>query len=322
MIKLHSRHSLVAAADGTVRSLDVEALRRDLRRSFHDCGIHEDWTADHIALVLEEHAAGTGTDRPPLAERDLHAMVSALLSASGYEDVGREYRKLVPAAVRPDDPDPFRAWDHTRVEAELASVLPLTAPERAALVARTAAALAGLGLGVARTELIRELGRHFLQQTLDRPSPLSADSPWLLWPSHWPVTAVPGAERLASTGVIRPHPVSRFLPRVRLELDLQRLATVTGAPPLPEMLFLPALADALDCSAGLLAQTRREIETRRPHATGAAAHLVVCGLNETIATALLPQSPRAAQALRNEVRAIVQAKLAAAPEGAVLVTFR
>ena len=136
------------------------------------------------------------------------------------------------------------------------------------------------------------------------------------------MTAVPGAERLASTGVIRPHPVSRFLPRVRLELDLQRLAVVTGTPPLPEMLFLPALADALGCSAALLAQTGREIETRRPHAAGAAAHLVVCGLDETIVAALLPQSPRATQALRNEVRAIVQAKLAAVPEGVVLVTFR
>ena len=141
MIKRHSIHSLVAAADGTVRSLDVEALRRDLRRSFHDCGISENWTADHIALVLEEHAAGTGTDRPPLAEHDLHAMVSALLSASGYEDVGREYRKLVPPRSGPTT-RPFRAW--IMPASRRAGRYRLTAPERATIVAQTAAALAGL----------------------------------------------------------------------------------------------------------------------------------------------------------------------------------
>jgi hypothetical protein len=65
MIKLHSRHCLVTTADGSVRSLDVAAVREDLRRSFQACGMREDWSADHIALVIEEYASSRGEPEPP-----------------------------------------------------------------------------------------------------------------------------------------------------------------------------------------------------------------------------------------------------------------
>lgn len=322
MIKLHSRHCLVAAPDGTVRSLDVEALRRNLRRSFRSCGVSEDWTADHIALVIEEHAAGTSTDRPPLAERDLHAMVSALLAASGYEDVGRHYRDLVPAAADCAAPDPFRAWDQARIEAELSALLPVDESERQGIVARTASALAMIGLTAVRSELIRELGQHVLRRVVDERRPGAADSPWLLRPDEWTVAAVPDAARLVAAGALCLHPVSRFLPRIRLELDLRRLATLAATPPLPEIILLPALAHGLDAIAGLIAQTRRALADRGLQGVPPTAHLGVAGLDETVAEAVLPQSARAAKALRHEIEAIVTAKLPVGTERAALVTFR
>ncbi len=323
MIKLHSRHCLVTGADGGVRSLDVEAVRRDLRQSFQACGMREDWSADHIALVIEEHASSRGgPDQPPLAEPDLHAMVCALLSASGFEDVGEQYRTRVPMAAEPPDPDPFRPWDRARIAAELTHVIPLDDEERTAIAGRTEAALNALRLPLVRAELIRSLGRHFMQQTATAaPSP-APDSPWLLPPGGWPLDGVAGAESLLHAGTLRLLPVSRFLPRVRLELDLLRLATASGTPPLTEIVYLPALARCLDCIDALLAHARCRVSSLLSRPRPPPAHLVVHGLEAAVSQVVLPASAPAGKALQREVRAMIESRLTANGDDAVLVTFR
>jgi hypothetical protein len=323
MIKLHSRHCLVTAADGSVRSLDVDAVRRDLRRSFQACGVREDWCADHIALVIEEHAASRAApEQPPLAEPDLHAMVCALLAASGFEDVGKEYRALLPAAAAPIDPDPFRPWDRARIAAELTHVIPLDEEERATIVARTEAALSALRLRLVRDELIRALGGHFLQQTVTENPPTAPDSPWLLPPGGWPLGEVAAAEGLVHAGVLRLLPVSRFLPRIRLELDLLRLAAASGAPPLTEIVYLPALAHCLDCIVALLAQARAAVSPLLSRPRLPAAHLVVCGIAAAVGEIARPPSARAGKALQREIRALVEGRLPTSGDAAVMVTFR
>jgi len=324
MIRLHSRHCLVTGADGTVHSLDGDALRHDLRRAFRACGITEDWSADHLALVIEEHVASRPeADHPPLAERDLHAMVLALLPAAGFEDVGRAYADLVPEATMPLDPDPFRPWDRGRIDADLEALLPLAADERAAIAAQTEAALASLRLAQVRSDLIGSLARHFLQRR-SAPCPEAAtDSPWCLPPGAWPVGAVPDAERLIAAGVLSAFPVSRFLPRLRLELDLCRLAGSSGTPPLAEIVLLPALARALDGVVALFAEAHRAVwavlpppERRLP------MHLRVRSLDDCVRNAMLPQCPRARKALCHDIRATIEAKLLAAGHTAMLLTFR
>jgi hypothetical protein len=324
MIKLHSRHCLVTGADGGVRSLDVDAVRRDLQHSFQACGIREEWSADHIALVIEEHASSrTGPDQPPLAEPDLHAMVCALLAASGFEDVGRQYRARLPAGAEPVDPDPLRPWDLAQIAAELTHIIPLDDEERAAIAVRTESTLVTLGGRLARAELVRALGRHFMQQAVTEASaPTADDSPWLLPPGAWPVGEVAGAECLVSAGALRPLPVSRFLPRVRLELDLVRLASASGVPPLTEIVYLPALGRSLDCINELLVQVRRVVVGLRSSSRSAAAHVVVHGIDAVVSQIVLPQSAAAGRALQREVRALIEGRLSARDDAAVLVTFR
>jgi hypothetical protein len=323
MIKLHSRHCLVTAADGHLHSLDVDTVRRDLQESFQACGMREAWSADHIALVIEEHASSrTVPDQAPLAEADLHAMVCTLLSASGYEDVGREYRRRVPAAAVPSDPDPFLPWDHERIAAVLRQIVPLDAEERAAIAARIEAALGSLELRLVRQELLESLGRHLMQQNATQSTPAAADSPWLVPPGGWPLEGMVEAERLVRAGVLRPLPVSRFLPRLRLELDLSRLATVSGTPPLTEMVYLPALGHCLDCVRELLTQVRRSLAPLLPSAPPPSAHLVVCGLKAAVRQVVPPPSVRAGKALLREITATIEDRLPASGSVAVMVTFR
>ncbi len=324
MIQLHSRHRLVAADDGTVRSFDGEALRHDLRCAFRACGITDDWAADHIACVIEEHLSSRpAADLPPLPERDLHAMVLALLPAAGFADVGQAYQARLPAAAVPPDPDPFREWDRARIATELAGVLPLAEEECARIASQTESALRALGLDRVRSELIRSLANHFLHQTgasgAPQPSP---ESPWCLRPEGWPVAGVAGAEALVRAGALRPLPVSRFLPRLRLELDLRRLAAACGTPPLPEIVFLPALARALDCAVRLLALAGEAVRgILKPDASAPPAHVLVRGLEETVDHAILPQSARARKALCREIRATIEAKFPERADGSLLLTF-
>jgi hypothetical protein len=323
MIKLHSRHCLVTAADGSVRSLDVEAVRRHLQHSFQACGMREDWSADHIALVIEEHASSrSGPEQPPLAEPDLHGMICTLLSASGFEDVSREYRARVPASAEPPDPDPFRPWDRARIEAGLQQVIPLDEDERAGIVARTEAALTALRLPLVRTELIRALGCHFMQDSAIGNSSPPPDSPWLLPPGGWPLGDVADAERLVRLGALRLLPVSRFLPRVRLELDLLRLVAVSGTPPLTEIVYLPALARCLDCIGALLTQVRRVVSPLLSPPRSPAAHLVVCGTEAAVSEIVPARSARAGKALQGEILGLIESRLPAGGAAAVLVTFR
>jgi hypothetical protein len=324
MIRLHSRNCLVIAADGTLQSLDGEALRQRLQRAFRTCGISEQWTADHVALTIEEHVASRpDADLAPMAEVDLHAMVLAVLPAAGFEDVGRAYEALVPLPARPPDPDPFRPWERARIEAEVATALPLAEGERCAIVSQVEAALVSLSLTQVRSELIRSLARHFLQQGAAGAAPTAAETPWLLPPGGWPVAAVPDAERLLAAGVLGLPPVSRFLPRLRIELDLRRLASLCGAPPLTELVYLPTVARTLDCVALLFDRAQSAVRALLlPTAAVPAGHLLVCGLEETARSAFPPQSARASQTLCRDLRALVEAKLTDLGSDSLLLTFR
>ena len=323
MIKLNSRHCLVSAGDGTVRTLDLEAVRSDLLQSFRVCGIDAAWVADHIALVIEEHLASSADPAAePLPERDLQAMVGTMLAACGYDDVARAYRQGLPEGLETAAADPFRPWDQARIEADLAHVLPLDLEERRALAAITAKALTAMGLLHVRSALIGELGCHVMQRAMVVDSTSAPDSLWLLAPTHWPLDTVPGAERLVADGVLGLLPVSRLLPRVRLEVDLRRLAATVGTLPLPELVYLPALARVAGCVAALIRAARQALPAGPPRARSPAAHVVVRGLDEVLHDALLPQSARAAKALRQEVRAVLESRLPGAAGEPVLLTFR
>ncbi|MBN2449131.1 MAG: hypothetical protein JXR77_02010 [Lentisphaeria bacterium] len=327
MIKLSSRNAMVLGPDGKARTMDLDALREDLRRSFQRCGIREPWTADQVAMVVEEHV--TERDRHPtpiLCEADVHAIVISLLCANGFADVGQEYQHLHRAQTRCGRADAtLTVCDASRVRHILATSLPLDAEALERLAQATSAALAGLGLERATTELIRQVAIHLVHRdahAVSPPEPADHDGVWLLPPGQWPVDLVSSETAgLVARKHLEPLPVSRVLPRARAVLDLARVAAARAPEGLTELAFLPALHRCARAAAELLEATTRLVAARTPGRRPLPPRLLTRGFETALASHFVPMCPRSAALLRSEVQQVLADGLLATCGPEAILTF-
>jgi len=327
MIKLSSRHTMVVDGEGALRSLDLDGVCADLYRCFRRCGIAEPWAADHIAMVVEEQLALRNSENSePLAVADVHGMVSALLGASGYDDVRREYRQSNPTLEPSPNQDELLPWDAQRIRAEIGHCLPMAREQTARLEAQTMDALGSLGLQQVSSEFIGQLAVHILRRDATVSATAGADEPgmpWLVAPGQWPVLFDAGVTRdLMGEGVLKLYPVSRFLPRVRLRMDLAPLGRALPVPMLAAITLLPRIHRAVLASMGFLEAAWAHVDALLGAAEAPAPRLIVTHLDALVEGVSSPPSPQQAKELRDEVRHLILSHVAAWHDGRILVTFR
>lgn len=324
MIKLFSGSCFLLDRRGRQRSFSFEDLRGELCSCFQACGVHDAWAEEHIAFVIEEQLARLRREgHNTFAEDELRTLVFSVLCDSGYGDVAAVYRRAYGVPSAPAASDALTAWDDDRIASGLPRSLPLAEADRDILVTRVRDALTSLGLTTVSDEFIRQLGIHFVRSVeAGESARAGGDSSWLFEPEHWRRSAPADLEALATAGVIGFHPVSRLLPRVRLDLDLTRLARTTGTVPLLEIAFLQSLRHTCRQLLELFNGIRSEIVREVPHAAHHPSHLAVLGMARLIVDCTLPMRASAARAFTDEIVAVIRSEVEADAGFELLVTVR
>jgi len=324
MIQLFSQHFMVLDRNGRQRSFSFDELRRDLLCCFRACGVSDAWAAEEVALVIEEQFERGRTDsEAPVREAEVDALVASVLAASGYGDVAAQYRRLRNGEPSGDAVGPFADWDDARLGALLERALSLLPEDREELAGRVRRALVLLGFTEVSDELVRQLGGHLLRNRAPAPDQSGADDPrWLFPPDFWASAWSDAAAELVAGGVLKPHPVSRLIPRARVDLDLARLADAMGGGPLTELGFLPRLRQVCCELGNLLPHMRDRICQEKPDAHHHPAHLIVRGAAPLIRERLVPMRARDAKALLAEIESLIRADLADQVAFDLIVTIR
>lgn len=330
MIKLSSRNCMVLGNDGRRRSFCAEDIQRNLLVCFRQCGVQDDWLAEHIGLLVAEHVAATRSDVHGIScEADLDRVIVAALLDAGYADVAERYAGL----RRLPQVDPvagaLSACDAARLHTVLArSFHDLSEAECDRLAARVGAALSQLGLDAVGDELIRQLAAHLQRSTMPRLAASEAvaaghgspPAPVRDWGEHLGGIAA----ALLGGRILSIPPVSRTMPRARVDLDLVRLAESAGGKPLTELGFMPRLHAACRELRPALALVRHELARQQPHILSLPAHVVVHGTDVVAADYFDAPTKRAVHLLAQEIEGVVHRHVAATgePPFAVLVTTR
>gem|GEM_PF-1413715 len=324
MIQLFSRHILIQDQSGSRAPISFDDIRCELFACFQECGVGEEWPAEHIALVLEEHFAGASGDTVPVTTRaELDQRVLAILNDAGFADVAIVYGHRR-GGVTGARPAVRRApWDSQRVE-HLLETLPLpagvTAGER---VRRTVAALQALQLPRAGDELIRQLARHVEAPAAADAAPaagLLCDA--LVCESGGEPDIDPAVRRFIEQGVIRPHRISRYLPRARLDLCLDRLNDARAEVPLLPLVFFPRLRQAVHGAALTLTRLHETLCREIPHAAAHPAHVLVFGLGTVVNDRCDTRHPQRSRLLQAEILACVEGDMPSSLAFDVIVTRR
>lgn len=324
MIQLFSRHILIKDRNGLQIPFSFDDIRGELFACFQDCGVTEEWAAEHIVLVLEEQFVGAPEEAERIATRqELDQLVLAILRDAGFADVAAAYSRRRGGVAASRQSPSFEPWDTARLERVLKTV-PLadgtTARDR---IRETGEALQTLRLTCASDELIRQLGMHGRGRDAGQ-----ADA--ALLPRHDLPAPAKGAcdvrcevaRDLIEQGVIRPHRVSPYLPRVRLDLSLDRLVDEPAAAPLLPLLFFPRLREASRI-AGIVLNKMRELLCRDvPHAAAHPAHVVVLGMDTVVNDGFRPGRPDRACTLQAEILQWLEREIPQALAFDVIVTQR
>ncbi len=323
MIKLFSKSLMIAGRDGCQRSFCFDEVRRDLFTCFRACGIRDVWAAEHIAMIVEEqlecqHASGVNS----FAEEQLEALLSSVLCASGYSDVATHYNEMHDLQAVAGVPA-FAAWDERRLEEILVRTLFLGREVCQELVPQVKQALLSLGFAKVSDSLISELGAHFLENRDGSAKELPhTDLYWLLGPGDWDAFFSGPLAELVATGVLKFHPVSKLIPRARVELDLIRLADGVGEKPLTEIEFLPRVHDICTKIPEALTLARKEICQRKPYAKHHPSHLIIRGLDSLLREYFVHLRRRQARAFAQEIVATVRRDVASQVSFEMVVTVR
>ena len=255
MISVSSGHLLIR--DGEIRrTFNPEDLRAALLEACRDTGFEEEWLADHLVLAVEEHLAHCRHQGAPLPTRaDIDTLVVKILVDAGYADVGARYSQNRTALPQLQD-ETRDTWTPVRVQTVLQETLPLTPEQLAVAADHTVQALRSLGFGAVGDELIRQLAVHGLMQNArpDETEPGDADTMWLLTADDLARRTDPETAAFLQSRAVTVFPVSHVLPAARIRLHLDRLGNECGAPPLTELLFIPAYRHACRRCGDLLRQ--------------------------------------------------------------------
>lgn len=321
MIELSSNHRLVRE-HGTPVSLDLEAVRSEIRACCAQVGLRDGWLADQITLALEDYfLAGQHEQTSCPTREEIDHLICRLLVATGYAEVAGEFGRrrsvtLVDAADLAALP-----CSEARVQELLAKRLPLPAETVVALGTRVLEKLGDLGFARVTDTLVLEIAGQLVREPAAGIIAVES-SPWLLPPGFWQGLLVGEPARLCRQEILQPLPVSRLLPAVRLVLELRHLAASAHTLPVTELQFWPRLHRATKAARRVLLLTREQVARSLPCYASTPSRIIVAGCAGLADAYMGPMTRAQARYLVREVRAVVQKDVGAGLEFPLLVTLQ
>lgn len=293
MIQIASENLLIIADDGSTVSFDEDNWRAGLRAAFHRQGIHEDWMAEHLVLCLEEkiRLVNAENGQPPRQD-ELVKLLMNMLTASGYGEVGREFLKCQEKDL-PLPAGDFISWSVEQAAEYLQRNLPLAAGEGEKLAEACLQGLERCGLPGCSGAFLQEMAVLLLhstklpemKKTAEKPEPEREEQ--LHWqteyiaPDFWREHFQNRSDfsEMLSRNILRAMPLSDIFPVVRLEMNLDKLASYRGGWQ-SELSLLPSLPEVLLTAGLMLAEMKKEVGKKWPLYGNPGRHLILTGFQK------------------------------------------
>lgn len=314
MIKLYTHgQDYTEGLDSDQEINELKRLREDLEKCFRSAGIREDWLLDHLLSSVAEQVLSDEL-KPSNGSEDntgasLEQTVTKLLVDAGYPDVAARFSHIRSLAASLFFSSQHVAWNEERLHDIISKRLPLSDKACRNLVKRVAGQLRELDFRKASDNLINELAEHNLDALARKErQKMHQVSDWLVTPGYWEAFFSNEVARLTRAGVLSIHPVSQLFPVPRLTLRFRKLVDNCLAEPVTELSLLPAVKNVCGRMAEvadiLISQTSENHNSHNPQ-----AHLLIEGLDETVAEYLQPGSKKLREDIISEVTDIIRETL-------------
>lgn len=252
MIRISENAVFMMCEDGSSCSFDFDRLREKIEACCIKCGIKDSWFSDDIALSVEYVLHQLASEGRMFSEPELDYYVVEVLEKAGLDKIAEQYREQASS-------DSFISTDLKTISDLISRNFKISPEETARLSAKVFDVFDKIQIPRTSPGFIMESARFFLEyekissctgqknqvHTRNAVKPFDFKNPWVLTPEDIIPKLSPASMSHVNSGVLRPLPVSRLFPSIKIELDLIRLSEENGVvPPYTEMLISP-FVDAL-----------------------------------------------------------------------------
>ena len=262
MIRISENAVFIVCEDGSSCSFDFDRLREKIENCCVKCGIKDSWFSDDIALSVEYVLHQLAAEGRKFSEPELDYYVMEVLEKAGLDKIAEQYREQASS-------DSFISTDIKTIFDLISRNFKISPEETTRLSEKVFEVFEKIQIARTSPGFVIESARFFFEyekispcpvqkkqtHTRDVVKPFDFKNPWVLKPEDIIPKLSPGCILHVNSGVLRPLPVSRLFPSIKIELDLIKLSEKNGlVPPYTEMLISP-FVDALRPAIVEIAET-------------------------------------------------------------------
>ena len=266
MIHVATYKLQIADENGSPAELDIGALERQIAEAFRKLGFQDVWMAEELSLTLVERI--NGSDANLLNRKDVDALVSSMLTASGYADVAREYQAAQGQAPFAEERREMKPWPNA-IDALLRRSLPVTEAQLARVSAKCAEVLEAAGMELASEKFLISLAIHLLVNNSEvdgKGHTPASRKPWQDCLSEL-------SRRKLAQGILRPLPVSEIFPRARLAVKMSVIGDDQEDNWVSVFSVCRLLQELAPCMLEILNAWRRELAEKHPMQADSPSHI-------------------------------------------------
>ncbi len=267
MIHVATYKLQIADENGSPAELDIGGLERQIAEAFRKLGFQDVWMAEELSLMLVERI--NASDANLLNRKEVDALVSSMLTASGYADVAREYQTARGQVPFDEERREMKPW-RDAIDGILRRSLPITETQLKRVSIRCAKVLESAGMELASEKFLVSLAIHLLvnNSEIDVTERVQeSNKPWRECLSEL-------SRKKLEQGILRSLPVSQIFPRARLAVKMSAIGNGQADNWVSVFSVCHLLQELAPCMLEILNAWRRELAELHPMQADSPSHIL------------------------------------------------
>ena len=315
MIHIATYKLQIADENGSPVELDIGGLERQIAEVFRQQGFQDVWMAEELSLMLVEKL--NGTDANLLSRGEVDALVTSMLTASGYADVAREYQAARGHKPFEEERREMKPWRNI-LESTLRKTLPITEMQLTKVSAKCASVLEMAGLELATEKFLTTLAIHLLVNNsggdLEERS-LEGSGPWQECLGEV-------SRKKLEQGILCPLPVSQIFPRARIAVKMSAIGDEQIGNWVSVFSVCHVLNELAPCMLEMLKVWRQELAEKHPMQADSPSHILFSDFTDYLGREPNMWRKRDRQEIRDTVEKIMEETVISKVDFPVVLSIR
>lgn len=315
MIHIATYKLQIADENGSPVELDIGGLERQIAEAFRRQGVQDVWMAEELSLMLVEKL--NGSDATLLSRREVDALVTSMLTASGYADVAREYQATRGQEPFEEERREMKPW-RSVLESTLRRTLPVTETQLSRVVARCGCVLETAGLKLVTEKFLTSLAVHLLVNN----SMGGQEERSFKEGRNWQECLGGVSRRKLEQGILRPLPVSQIFPRARLAVKMSAIGDEQTGNWVSVFSVCHVLNELAPCMMEMLKAWRGELSEKHPMQADSPSHILFSDFTDYLGREPNMWRRRDRQEIRDTVEKLMEETVISKVDFPVVLSIR